>query len=145
VPIEDAMAFAARHPAPLVAVVAAFVVIGSVFAFARPVYHPRYESKMVDFSKVQYYSPATVRKAFRIAGVRLHVASRFTGMVLMTNVSLPVRADALQVVLGPRKGSGSFGPKLEAYDERFGNVMVTYGDADRRLLRRIELAVSSLH
>jgi hypothetical protein len=138
------MALAARHPAPLVVLLAALVAIGSVFAFARPVYHRRYESKMIDFSKVQYYSPTTVRKAFRIAGVRLHVTSRLSGMVMMSNVALPVRADTLQVVLGPRKGSGSFGPKLEAYDERFGNVMVTYGGAERPLLRRIESAVSSL-
>jgi hypothetical protein len=144
VPKQDAMAFAARHPVPLLVVLAALVATGSVFAFARPAYHPRYESKMIDFSKVEHYSPATVRKAFKMAGVRLHVSSRFSGMVMMSNASVPVQADALQVVVGPRKGKGSFGPKLEAYDERFGNVMVTYGGANNGLLRRIESAVSSL-
>jgi len=63
---------------------------------------------------------------------------------MMSTTSLPVQADALQVVLGPPEGSGSFGPKLEPYDERFGNVMVTYGGTDKRLLRRIEAAVSTL-
>jgi hypothetical protein len=138
------MAFAARHPLPLLVVLVAFVATGSVFAFARPAYHPRYESKMTDFSKVQHYSPAEVRRAFDAAGLRLHVSSRFSGMVMLSNAPLPVDAAALQVVLGPRKGKGSFGPKLEAYDERFGNVMVTYGGKDERLRQRIESAVSSL-
>jgi hypothetical protein len=138
------MAFATRHPLPLLVVLAALVATGSVFAFARPVYHPRYESKMIDFSKVQHYSPAEVQRAFDATGVRLHVSSRFSGMVMLSNAPLPVPADALQVVLGPVKGKGSFGPKLEAYDERFGNVMVTYGGTDESLRQRIESAVSSL-
>ena len=138
------MPFVARHPVPLLVVLAAFVLTGSVFAFARPVYHPANESTMIDFSKVRHYSPAEVRRAFGAAGVRLHVSSRFSGMVLLSNASLPVQADALQVVLGPPKGKGSFGPKLEAYDKRFDNVMITYGGTDERLRQRIESAVSSL-
>jgi hypothetical protein len=42
-------------------------------------------------------------------------------------------ADALQVEVGPRAGTGSWGPKLESYDERFGNVLVTYGGHDEQL------------
>jgi hypothetical protein len=45
---------------------------------------------------------------------------------------------------GPRTGIGSFGPKLESYDNRFENVMVTYGGHDEQLLLEIKAAVSSL-
>jgi hypothetical protein len=40
--------------------------------------------------------------------------------------------------------TGSFGPKLEPYDERFGNVMVTYGRKDERMLDRVKAAVAAL-
>lgn len=51
---------------------------------------------------------------------------------------------ALNVVVGPRTGTGSYGPRLEPFDERFGNVLVTYGGKDERLLERIENAVDAL-
>ncbi|MEP6908945.1 MAG: hypothetical protein ABI896_00785 [Actinomycetota bacterium] len=47
-------------------------------------------------------------------------------------------------MVAPRTGTGSWGPKLEPYDERFGNVAVTYGGPDDDLLTRIKAAVSSL-
>lgn len=53
-------------------------------------------------------------------------------------------ADALNVVVGPRTGTGSYGPELEPYDERFGNVLVTYGGEDEQLLEQIENAVDAL-
>ena len=53
-------------------------------------------------------------------------------------------AEALKVQVGPRTGTGSFGPELAAYDERFGNVMVTYGGSDEGLLDRVEAAVDEL-
>jgi hypothetical protein len=34
--------------------------------------------------------------------------------------------------------------KLEGYDDRFENVMVTYGGHDDRLLQKVKVAVSSL-
>lgn len=46
--------------------------------------------------------------------------------------------------MGPRIGTGSFGAKLEAYDERFGNVMVTYGGHDDQLLDRVKAAVDDV-
>jgi hypothetical protein len=46
----------------------------------------------------------------------------------------------LNVVVGPRTGMGSYGPELETYDERFGNVLVTSGGGER-LLDRVRAAV----
>jgi len=59
------MSFAQRHLAPMLIVLAACLAALGVFAFARPKYHPLYESKMIDFSKQHYYSPSTVRWASR--------------------------------------------------------------------------------
>jgi hypothetical protein len=47
-------------------------------------------------------------------------------------------------VIGPRTGTGSYGPELEPYDERFGNVLVTYGRDDAQLLERVSAAVDAL-
>jgi hypothetical protein len=137
------MAFALRHLVLLVIVALAVVATGAVFAFARPQYHAQYESKMLDFSKLHYYNPASVRHAFAANHVDLRSAAH-AGDLVFSDHAKPWPADALQVAVGPRKGRGSFGPKLEPYDERFGNVMVTYGGHNEQLLRRIENAVAAI-
>jgi hypothetical protein len=133
----------ARHPAPLTVVVAALAATAAVFIFARPEYHPTYESKMIDFSKVEHHSPGTVRVAFAQRGVRLSVVSHFNGMTILSN-DAALSADALQVIVAPRTGSASWGPRLEAYDKRFDNVLVTYGGEDEHLIAELDAAVSSL-
>ena len=47
-------------------------------------------------------------------------------------------------MFAPHDGKGSWGPKLERYDERFGNLFVTYGGHDTALLRRVKAAVSDI-
>ena len=139
------MSFAQRHLAPMLIVLAACLAALGVFAFARPKYHPLYESKMIDFSKQHYYSPSTVRWAFATHGVELYSGDT-PAVGMRTYRSDPAfRAASVQVMVGPRTGTGSFGPKLESYDERFGNVMVTYGGHDVRLLDRVKTAVDDLH
>ena len=132
-----------RHPAPSVLVLSVCAMLAAVFAFARPTYHPKYESKMIDFSQVRHYSPDAVRSAFAAEGIRLQQSSRFFGITTFSRVAVP-DADALQVLVGPRTGTASWGPKLEPYDERFGNVYVSYGGTDERLLSEVEAAVSGL-
>jgi hypothetical protein len=140
------MVFARQHSISLILVVAALLATAGVFAFARPMYQPRYENKMIDFSKQDYFSPDAVREAFAAQAIRLRISSRFNGMVTFSNrppgTALP--ADALQVIVAPRTGTGSWGPKLEPYDERFVNILVTYGGTDEYLLARVEDAVAAL-
>lgn len=124
--------------------VAAVLATAGVFVFARPEYRPQYESEMIDFSKQHYYSPASVRQAFAGEGIRLREVSRFAELLFLSNRPRPLPADALNVVVGPRTGTGSYGPELEPYDERFGNVLVTYGGEDEQLLEQIENAVDAL-
>jgi hypothetical protein len=139
------MAFSLRYPMSILVVVVALVATGAVFTFARPQYHPAYESKTIDFAKVHYYSPTAVRRAFAEHGITLHAgASPGEGMVWFGGGPVPFPADSLQVMVGPRRGKGSWGPKLEPYDTRFGNVLVTYGGKDPALLARAKRAVSDL-
>jgi hypothetical protein len=137
--------FLPRYSVSIVVILAATLATFAVFTFARPEYHPRYESKMIDFSTQDYYSPAEVRQAFSAHGIKLRgVTGPAPGFLLLSNAPAPWTADVLQVVIAPHNGKGSFGPKLEPYDERFGNVMVTYGRKDERMLDRVKAAVSAL-
>jgi hypothetical protein len=138
------MRFALRHPASIVVIASACAVCAAVFVFARPTYHRQYESKMIDFSEARYYSPATVQLAFADHGVRLRQVNRFSGIEIFSDKRLPFDADQLHVMVGPHTGHGSWGPKLEPYDERFGNVYVSYGGRDEQLLARVKAAVSTL-
>ena len=134
-----------RHPISLLVVFGALVATAGVFVFARPEYHPPNESKMIDFAKVHYYSPNAVRHAFAEHGIKLHAgAAPGKGSAWFGAGPAPFPADSLQVMMGPRRGEGSWGPKLEPYDARFGNVLVTYGGQDPALLARVESAVSDL-
>jgi hypothetical protein len=138
------MAFALRHPLTLLIVLVALTATVGVFVFARPAYEPEYESTMIDFSEVTYYSPASVRQAFTTEGIRLREVSRVGGMLILSDTPGHLTADALNVVVGPRTGSGSYGPELGTYDERFGNVLVTYGGKNAVLLERVDAAVDAL-
>jgi len=65
------------------------------------------------------------------------------GVILLNNHAKPWPADAPQVAVGPRKGSGSFAPKLEPYHRRFGYVMVTQGGHNQQPLQLINAAVAA--
>jgi hypothetical protein len=137
--------FLPRYSVSIMVILAATTATFAVFTFARPEYHPRYESKKIDFSTQDYHSPADVRQAFSTHGIKLRgVDSPAPGFLWLSNSPPPWPADALQVLIAPHNGKGSWGPRLEPYDERFGNVMVTYGRKDERMLDRVKAAVSAL-
>ena len=138
------MAFVRRHPASILVVLLAVAGVTAAFAFARPQFRPQYESEMIDFSRRDHVSSDTVRAAFAAHGIHLRYVTTFASWRVLSNRPRPFPADALTVLVAPRTGKGSFGPELEPYDERFDNVMVTYGGDDRRLLERIDAAVSDL-
>jgi hypothetical protein len=133
-----------RYRVSILVVVAAVIAFAMVFMFARPAYHPRYESKMIDFSKQQYYSPSVVRRSFAGQGITLHAGERTAGMTWLSDAPLPFPADSVQVMVAGRNARASWGPKLQPYDERFGNVLVTYGGNNQRLLDRVKAAVADL-
>ena len=118
--------------------------MAGVLVFARPEYRPRYESTMIDFSPRRHYAPGAVRRAFAANGMQLRIASRFNGIVTLSDDPRPLEADALQVIVAPRAAKASWGPRLQPFDERFGNVLVTYGGGDDVVLARVRAAVSVL-
>jgi hypothetical protein len=143
-PMPGLMSFALRHSISLVLVLAALASTAAVFAFARPQFQKPNESEMIDFSGRVYHSPDAVKAAFAAHGVELQIVSRFSGMITLSNESAPLQADALQVIVAPRSGRGSWGARLEPYDKRFDNLLVSYGGKDERLLAGVESAVSDL-
>jgi hypothetical protein len=138
------MSLILRYPISLVLVLAALAGTAAVFTVARPQFRSADGSEMVDFSKRTYRSLETVQSAFAAEGIQVRVVGRFNGFITLSNGSAPVQADALQVVVAPKSGNGSWGPRLEPYDERFDNLLVTYGGKDERLLARVKSAVSAL-
>jgi hypothetical protein len=133
-----------RFRVSILVVLAALTALAAVFTFARPGYTAPNESKTIDFSSVHYYSPSVVRRAFARHGIPLHAGDRTGGLTWLSNVRLPFPADSLQVMVAARDGKGSWGSKLQPYDVRFGNVFVTYGGHDERLLERAKAAVAAL-
>ena len=99
---------------------------------------------MIDFSKQHYYDRGVVRAAFAAHGIKLYAGEQPAPGTSTLSGDPSFFADALQVQVGPPAGKGSWGPKLESYDERFGNVMVTYGGHDKQLLDRVKAAVDEL-
>jgi hypothetical protein len=92
--------FLPRYSVSIVVILAATLATFAVFTFARPEYHPRYESKMIDFSTQDYYSPAEVRQAFSAHGIKLRgVTGPARGFLLLSNAPAPWTADVLQVVM----------------------------------------------
>jgi hypothetical protein len=134
----------APRVAPLVAfaVVAAALTVG-VLSLARAQVAEPEESEMIDFSEQRYYEPGIVQQAFGSHGIDLPVRSRSNGLLVLSDDPL-LRAGSLQVAVAPRTGTGSWGPELDAYDERFGNLLVTYDGQDEQLLADVKAAVADL-
>jgi hypothetical protein len=138
------MRLAARQFVGVLLVAAMLLVTVGVFTFARPAYHSPNESATIDFAKEHHYPLAAVKRAFAAHGIVLHSGATSAGFVWLGATPPPFRMDSLQVLVAPRNGRGSWGPEVERYDERFGNVFVTYGGHDDALLARIKAAVSDI-
>ena len=138
------MRFANRHPVPVFVALAALLAGAIAFAVARPEYDTQRGSTRIDFSAEHYYSPSTVRAVFATRRIKLYAGEQPAPGTFTLSGDPRFFADALQVQVGPQTGTGSWGPKREPYDERFGNVLVTYGGHDEQLLGRIKAAVNDL-
>jgi hypothetical protein len=137
------MALLVRNPVVILGGVAAAVGTFAVFTFAKPEYHSRNDSRMIDLSKVEHHSPSRVRAAFAANGIDLRLRNEFSGIQQLSNAASG-EASALLVAIGPRSGTVSWGPKFQTYDERFDNVLVSYGGTNEQLMRRVEAAVSDI-
>ena len=100
---------------------------------------------MVDLAEKDYISPAAVRAAFAAESLPLRYMTRSGLLLVLHSDPPPQTAEKLSVVVGARKGRVGFGARYNAYDDRFENVMVTYGGSDDALLARIKAAVATLN
>ena len=121
---------AANHPASVLVLLGAVLSVATVFVYSS--------------SLRQYYSPDVVKRTFAAHGVHLQYATSPDGVRILSLRPVPLEASALQVAVAARTVKVSWGPKLEPYDERFGNVDVTYGGHDEKLLQRVRAAVADL-
>jgi hypothetical protein len=137
-----------RH---LVSLAVALAAVAAVVVFA----HPQLASdltiepgtEMVDLAEKDFISPAAVRAAFAAEGLPLPYTTAIGSPPLVT-LSNSARGTAtagkLFVLVGARTGRVGFGAKFTEYDERFENVMVTYGGGDEAMLTQIRAAVETL-
>lgn len=99
---------------------------------------------MTNLAEQDYLSPARVRAAFAAEGVPLPYSTRIANLTTFSNGRRGATAEKLFVQIGARTGRIGFGPELTPYDERFENVLVTYGGPDEALLARVKDAVAAL-
>lgn len=133
-----------RHPVSFAIVLAVAAAVAAVFTFARPQLESEPGTETVDLAEKDYISPDTVRAAFAAESLPLQYKARSGPLIVLHSDPPPQTAEKLSVVVGARTGRVGFGAKYNAYDERFENVMVTYGGGDGALLARIEAAVARL-
>lgn len=136
-----------RYPVSLAVVLAATAAVATVFVFARPQLESEAGTAMVDLAEKDYISPATVRAAFAAKGLPLPYTNEIgspPSMILTDSPPGQATAEKLSVFVGARTGQVGLGAKFEEYDERFENIMVTYGAGDEATLAQIKAAVAAL-
>lgn len=99
---------------------------------------------MVNLAEKAYISPSAVRAAFAAEGLPLRYTTGPRPLLVLHTDPPPQTAEKLSVLVGARTGRVGFGAKYNAYDERFENVMVTYGGTDEAVLARIKASVATL-
>lgn len=133
-----------RYPVSLAIVLAAAAAVAAVFTFGRPQLEAEPGTEMVNLADKDYISPTAVRAAFAAEGLPLRYTAGSPPLLVLHSDPPPQSADKLSVLVGARTGLVGLGAKYNAYDERFENVMVTYGGSDEAVLARIKAAVATL-
>lgn len=134
------MPLAARTWIGLVTAMVAIAVTGAFFAFGQS-----RVGRVVDLSRVHYYSPAVVRKAFDAVGIRLRYTSATdVSPRWISATPLPVPTTGLYVMVAPRSGRVDWGVKPSGFDQPLGNLLVHYGGGNATTLTEIKAAVTAL-
>jgi hypothetical protein len=136
-----------RYRVSVAVVLAGVAGVVAVFVFARPQLASEPGTEMVNLAEKDYISPAAVRAAFAAEGLPLPYTNTVGSPPLLILSNSPrgtATAEKLFVLVGARTGRVGFGAKFTEYDERFENVMVTYGVGDEAVLAQIKAAVAAL-
>ena len=146
------MTWLIRHSISVSVVAVALVVVGAVFTFARPGYHPTSSTTTVYMTSQDHYTVEQVERAFASHAIRLgemsHDGNTKHGLIILGPARRGKPApSAFTVTLFGTESKVMFGPdNAMTYNERFGNVDVSYGypNPDEALLGRIKAAVTDL-
>jgi hypothetical protein len=140
------MTLLVRYRTSAVLVLVAVAAVGGLFTVARArVETGGGDSQMIQLAEQAHVSVAAVRDAFAAEGIVLRYSTT-APVVTILSTSPPGQwtSEKLFVHVGGRTGQIDFGARSTEYDERFENILVTYGGDDESLLRRIELSVEAL-
>jgi membrane-bound lytic murein transglycosylase B len=145
------MSWLTRHVLSLGVLVFALAIVGTVFTFARPEYRPVSNTTTVDMARQHQYTVAQIERAFATHAIPLAVINRNGdakhGAVFLARPRRgPLAPTFLVTRFGP-EAKVMFGPaSTTTYEERFGNVDVSYGmpHPNAALLARIKAAVADL-
>ncbi len=140
------MTLLVRYRTSAVLVLVAVAAVGGLFTVARArVETGGGDSQMIQLAQQAHVSVTEVRDAFAAEGIVLRYSTT-SPVVTILSTSPPGRwtSEKLFVHVGGRTGQIDFGVRLTEYDERFENILVTYGGDDESLLRHIESSVETL-
>jgi hypothetical protein len=145
------MSWLTRHVLSLCVIVFALAVVGAVFTFAKPQYRPTSYTTTVDMARQHHYTVAQVAQVFGAHAIRLevmnHTGNAKNGLIFLARPRRGRLAPTFLVTLFGTAAKVSFGPaSTTTYDERFGNVDVSYGvpHPNPAFLARIKAAVADL-
>jgi hypothetical protein len=148
---EVTMSWLTRHVLSLGVLVFSLAIVGFVFTFARPGYRPTSSTTTVDMANQDHYTVAQVERVFDAHAIRLEVMNHNGdakhGVVFLARPRRGRLAQTFLVTLFGTEAEVMFGPaSTTTYDERFGNVDVSYGipHPNAAFLARIKAAVADL-
>jgi len=135
-----------RHAVAVVAVAVALVGTAGVFVFAKPTYQPAVTSKTVDMTTQDHYTIAEVRPAFAAQGIVLIRRSGAGGTTYFSDKHPGVAGDSLLVTIFDPHAKVGFCTVCAAipYEQRLGNLLVSYGGRDAGLLSKVRAAVAAV-
>lgn len=141
------MPWVIRHILAVATVAVALAVVGAVFVFARPAYHPPYRSYMVNMDSQTAYSVAAVERAFATEGIRLYVRSTIAETTYLADAMNIHEDDGLLVTRFRPHGTVNFNASKLAtgwYEKRLGNVVVDFTGHNLSLGQRAAAALAAL-
>jgi hypothetical protein len=145
------MSWLTRHVLSLGVIVFSLAIVGTVFTFARPQYRPTSYYATVDMAHRDHYTVAQIEHVFGAHAIPLqvmnHTGNAKHGLIFLARPRRGRLAPTFLVTVFGTEAKVSFGPaSTTTYDERFGNVDVSYGNPhpNEALLDRIKAAVADL-
>jgi hypothetical protein len=140
------MPWLGSHRIAVGVVAAALIATAGLFALARPAYHARVTEKLVDMRHEDHYRPAEVMRAFATQGIALVRVNHDGGTSFYKGRHLGPADDSFLVTLIDPNVTVGFetGTRKIGYEQRLGNLDVSFGWHDDTLVGRIKAAMKAV-